>query len=104
MAMRLATPTLRPMFQDEGEAMQRKNRIRGAALAFAVLGALAVTSAAPAGGGATITIRHPMRGCHSWSLNSGVFKPSLSISVKPGTVLKIRNNDVMPHMLVQTAG
>ena len=104
MATRLAPPTLRPMFEDEGEAMQRKNRIRGAALAFAALGALAVTSAAPAGGGATIAIRHQMRGCHSWSFNSGPFKPSLSLSVKAGTVLKITNNDVMPHKLVQTTG
>ncbi len=45
--------------------MQRKHKIRGAALALAALSALAVTSAAPAGGGATITIRHQMRGCHS---------------------------------------
>jgi plastocyanin len=92
------------MFEDEGEAMQRKNRIRGAALAFAALGALAVTSAAPADGGATIAIRHQMRGCHSWSFNSGPFKPALSVSVKAGTVLKITNNDVMPHKLVQTTG
>ena len=45
-----------------------------------------------------------MRGCHSWSFNSGPFKPSLSLSVKAGTVLKITNNDVMPHKLVQTTG
>jgi len=84
--------------------MHRRKRIRGAALGFAALVALAVTSAAPAGCTATITIRHQMRGCHSWSFNSGLFKPSLSVSVKPGTVLKITNNDVMPHKLVQTAG
>jgi plastocyanin len=84
--------------------MQRKRRIRGAALAFAALAALAVTSAAPAGAGATIAIRHQMRGCHSWSFNSGPFKPSLSVNVKVGTVLKITNNDVMPHKLVQTTG
>ena len=84
--------------------MQRKHTIRGAVLALAALSALAVTSAAPAGGGAAITIRHQMRGCHSWSFNSGLFKPSLSVSVKSGTVLKITNNDVMPHKLVQTAG
>ena len=84
--------------------MQPKPRIRGAALAFAALVALAVTSAAPAGGGASIAIRHQMRGCHSWSFNSGPFKPSLFVSVKVGTVLKITNNDVMPHKLVQTAG
>jgi plastocyanin len=84
--------------------MQRKQTIRGAALALAALSALAVTSAAPAGGGATIAIRHQMHGCHSWSFNSGQFKPSLLINLKAGTVLRITNNDVMPHTLIQTAG
>ena len=84
--------------------MQHRKRIRGAALGFAALVALAVTSAAPAGSSATITIRHQMRGCHSWSFNSGPFKPSLSVSVKAGTVLRITNNDVMPHKLIQAAG
>jgi plastocyanin len=84
--------------------MQRKLKIRGAALALAAVAALAVTAAAPAGGTGTITIRHQMRGCHSWSFNSGPFKPSLSVTVKIGTVLRITNNDVMPHRLIQTAG
>ena len=104
MPKRLVLPRLWPMLANEGEAMQRKQRIRGAAVAFAALAALAVASAAPAGGGATIVIRHQMHGCHSWSFNSGPFKPALSVSVKAGTVLKITNNDVMPHKLVQTAG
>jgi plastocyanin len=84
--------------------MQRKRTVRGAALALLVLAALAVTSAAPAGGTGTVAIRHQMRGCHSWSFNSGSFKPSLSISVSAGTLLRFMNNDVMPHKLVQTAG
>jgi plastocyanin len=84
--------------------MQRKHTIRGAALALAALAALAVTSAAPAGGAATIAIRHQMHGCHSWSFNSGPFKAFQSVSVKTGTVLRFTNNDVMPHKLIQTAG
>jgi plastocyanin len=84
--------------------MQRRHKIRGAALALAALAALAVTAAAPAGGTGTIAIRHQMRGCHSWSFNSGPFKPSLSVSVRAGTVLRFTNNDVMPHKLVQAAG
>jgi plastocyanin len=92
------------MYETKGEVMQRKHTIRGAALAFAALAALAVTSAAPAQSTATITIRHQMRGCHSWSFNSGPFKASQSVRVKAGTVLRFTNNDVMPHKLVQTAG
>jgi len=84
--------------------MKRKHKIRGAALALAVLAALAVTSAAPAGGTGTIAIKHQMRGCHTWSFNSGPFKPSLSVTVKAGTLLRFRNNDVMPHRLIQAAG
>ena len=84
--------------------MHRKHTIRGAALAFASLAALAVTAAAPAQSTATITIRHQMRGCHSWSFNSGPFRASQSVQVRAGTVLKFTNNDVMPHKLVQTAG
>jgi plastocyanin len=88
----------------QGEVMQRKHKIRGAALALAALAALAVTSAAPAQGTSTITIRHQTRGCHSWSFNSGPFKASQSITVKAGTVLRFTNNDVMPHKLIQAAG
>ena len=84
--------------------MQRKQTIRGAALAFVALAALAVTSAAPAGGTGTVMIRHQVRGCHSWSFDAGPFKPSLSISVSAGTVLSFTNNDLMPHKLVQTGG
>ncbi len=86
--------------------MQQKQTIRGAALALAALAALVVTSAAPAGGTATIAIRHATRGCHSWSMNSGPFKASLSVSVSvsAGTVVRFTNNDVMPHKLIQTAG
>jgi plastocyanin len=84
--------------------MQRRHKIRGAALALAALSALVVTAAAPAGRTGTVTIQHQMRGCHSWSLNSGPYKPTLSINVKAGTVLRFTNNDVMPHKLIQAAG
>ena len=45
-----------------------------------------------------------MHGCHAWSINSGPFKPALAVTVRQGAVLKITNNDVMPHKLVQTSG
>ena len=59
---------------------------------------------ASARGMATITISHQMRGCHTWSFNSGPTRPSLSLTVNAGTVVSFVNNDVMPHKLVQTAG
>jgi plastocyanin len=102
MATKPVLATLSPTFENQGEVMQRKHTIRGAALA--ALAALMVTSAAPAGGTATIAIKHQMRGCHSWSFNSGPFKASQTVSVKAGTVLRFTNNDVMPHKLVQAAG
>jgi plastocyanin len=104
MAIELPKPTLSQQSKNQGGVMQGKQTVRGAALALAALAALAVTSAAPAGSTATIAIRHQMRGCHSWSFNSGPFKASLAVTVRAGTVLKFTNNDVMPHKLIQAAG
>jgi plastocyanin len=53
---------------------------------------------------ATVTIRHQMRGCHAWSFNGSAYKPSLKITVARGTTLKVIDNDVMPHKLVQLSG
>jgi plastocyanin len=74
------------------------------ALVLAASGVLLVASSAGAKTSATVTIRHVMRGCHSWQFNGGPLKPTVSATVKAGTVLKFVNNDVMPHKLVQTAG
>jgi plastocyanin len=104
MATGVIVPKLRPTFANEGEVMQRRHKIRGAALALAALSTLVVTAAAPAGSAGTVTIRHQMRGCHSWSFNSGPFKPFLSVNVQAGTVMRFTNNDVMPHKLIQAAG
>jgi plastocyanin len=67
---------------------------------------VAVLMAAPASAAPqmTITITHVMRGCHAWDLGQGSMRPTLSITVKRGTVVKFLNNDVMPHRLVRTAG
>lgn len=78
--------------------------IKAIALAAAATAAFLIGSSAGAATTATITISHQMRGCHSWQLNNGPIKPSLSITVKAGTALKFVNNDVMPHKLIQTAG
>jgi plastocyanin len=82
--------------------MSRKKRIRIAGLALA-LTAVFVTSAS-ASASKTITIRHQMRGCHTWSFASGPYKASLQFRVVHGTSVVFVNNDIMSHKLVQTAG
>jgi hypothetical protein len=84
--------------------MQTRTVIRVVAVALAAAAALAVASAAPAGSSTSVTIRHQTHGCHAWSLNSGPFKAALMVTVRQGTVLKVTNNDVMPHKLIQTSG
>ncbi len=54
--------------------------------------------------GTTLTIRHQLRGCHSWSVNGGAFKPSQSVTVTKSASLTIVNNDVMSHKLVKVSG
>jgi hypothetical protein len=69
--------------------------------AAACLG-FAVTASAAAG--PTLVIRHQVRGCHSWSLNGGPYKAATTLHVRRGTTLKVVDNDIMPHLLVQTGG
>jgi len=54
--------------------------------------------------GTTLTIRHQLRGCHSWSVNGRAYKPSQSITLTKGATLTIVNNDVMPHKLFKLSG
>jgi hypothetical protein len=86
--------------------MASKKRIRLAAVAIAATAAIVAGSAAaaPANGGATVSIRHQTRGCHSWSFNGGAYRASLAVRINRGATLAIVNNDVMPHKLVQTSG
>jgi plastocyanin len=74
---------------------------------FLVLGAAAAAIAAPsasAGGAATITISHQMKGCHMWQLGSGKPTANLTITLKAGTALRFVNDDIMPHKLIQSSG
>jgi hypothetical protein len=72
--------------------------VLGAAFAAFTLTA----SAAPTT--ASLTIRHQVRGCHSWSLNGGAFKPFQTIHLAKGGSILVTNNDVMYHRLVKTSG
>lgn len=78
-------------------------RVNRTLLLAAVVGLMA-TSAASAAGSATITISHQMRGCHVWQLGNGKPSPTLSVTLKAGTVLRFVDNDVMPHQLIQQTG
>ena len=51
-----------------------------------------------------ITIRHQMRGCHSWSYNGGASQAALVVRLHPGSTLTVKNVDIMPHSFIQTAG
>jgi plastocyanin len=84
--------------------MLRNKMMLGATLVLTLTSALVLASMASAHATATVTISHQMRGCHTWSFNSGPTRPSLSLTVNAGTVVRFVNNDVMPHKLVQLAG
>lgn len=67
--------------------------------------ALAVAgSAFAAPRSATLTIRHQLHGCHSWSLNGSSWKASQTVTLARGATLKVVDDDVMPHKLVQLSG
>ncbi|HZR95261.1 MAG TPA: hypothetical protein VFA56_06175 [Gaiellaceae bacterium] len=74
------------------------------ALAATALGAAALAATAAAAPTTTLTINHVVRGCHVWAVGSGRGLASQTIHVKAGTAFVVRNNDVMPHTLVQLGG
>ncbi len=71
----------------------------------AVLTGLSVAlTASAAPGSGTLTIRHQVRGCHSWSVNGGAWKATQAVHLAKGGSLLVTNNDVMFHKLVKTSG
>ena len=84
--------------------MNRKRAVSALAASVAVAALVVGTAAAGAPRSASLVIRHQVRGCHAWSLNGGAFKPTQSAVLRLGGVLKITNNDVMPHTFVKTSG
>jgi plastocyanin len=83
--------------------MRRRRKIRIAIAALA-LGGVWASSASAHMPQSTLTIRHQLRGCHTWSFDGGAYKASLKIAVARGATLKVIDNDIMPHKLVQLAG
>jgi plastocyanin len=70
--------------------------------AIAALGIAATALAAPAT--RTIVIRHQVRGCHTWAVNSGTWKASQSTTVARKGTITFVDNDIMPHKLIQKSG
>lgn len=77
---------------------------RSLVLAAAALAVLVLTAPAGAASPLPITIRHQVKGCHTWAVAGGAFRASQTIRLARGKTIAITNHDVMPHMLVQLAG
>jgi hypothetical protein len=76
-------------------------------LLLTALGTALIAFALPASaspGGATLVIRHQIRGCHSWSLNGGAWKTIQHIRLARGGSIVVTNNDVMFHRIVKISG
>jgi plastocyanin len=75
-------------------------------LALTTLVALALAGTALAAGqkSATLTIRHQLKGCHSWSFDGKTWAATQKLTVARGSTLAVVDNDVMPHKLIQAAG
>jgi plastocyanin len=82
--------------------MNRKKKLAIGALALATAGVLAGSAFGHTP--KTVTIRHQVRGCHSWSFAGGHYSASLKVTLDRGTPLVFVDNDVMPHKLVQLSG
>jgi hypothetical protein len=74
-------------------------------VAVGIAAAAALTgSALAAPHSATLTIRHQVRGCHTWSFDNHSWTSTQKITLGRGARLTVVDNDVMPHALVQLAG
>jgi hypothetical protein len=76
-------------------------------LLLTALGTALIAFAVPASGapgGATLVIRHQIRGCHSWSLNGGAWKVTQHIKLARGGSIVVTNNDAMFHKIVKMSG
>jgi len=74
-------------------------------LTAAIVVALAVAATALAGSPTVhVTIRHQVQHCHSWSVDGNAWKATQSAKLARGGTIVFRNNDVMPHKLIQVSG
>src|SRR6266568_4621598 len=82
--------------------MKRRTRFQMSVLGLVLAALFAGTAFAHAP--KTITIRHQMRGCHTWSFAGGPYRASLHVKIDRDTSIVFVDNDVMPHKLVQLSG
>jgi plastocyanin len=78
--------------------------LRTLALVAATAIAAVAASSAVAGSSVGVTIKHQLRGCHTWAVAGHAYAPSQNVKVAAGTSLTFTNIDVMPHTLVQLSG
>ena len=72
--------------------------------ATALAAALASAAGASNRSSATVIIQHQLHGCHAWSVDGAAFKATQSTRLQRGGSITFVDNDVMPHLLVQTSG
>ncbi len=77
--------------------MTRIALILSAALVFAV-------PAFASSNNVTITIRHQVQHCHTWSVNNGPWRAAQTVTIAKGAAITFVDNDMMPHTLVQLGG
>ena len=58
----------------------------------------------PAPKTATLVIRHQAAHCHAWSLNGDAYAADQVAKLGVGDSIKVTDNDVMPHQLVELSG
>jgi plastocyanin len=76
----------------------------GATVAFAAVLGGPGSAATSAPKQAKITIRHQLRGCHTWSVNGGAYRAAQHVKLARGGTITFVNNDMMPHRLVLKSG
>ncbi len=74
------------------------------AAAGLVTSVVLVGAAVAAPKSATLTIRHQMKGCHTWAFTGGAWNATQSVTLARGAKLTVVDNDAMPHKLVQLSG
>jgi hypothetical protein len=73
-------------------------------IAFVALTVTASALATATPRSATVTIRHQVKGCHSWSSDGKSWSPTQKLALTRGSLLTIKNVDVMPHTFMQVSG